>query len=137
MCSFCFLLPGDCICLGKGSLCGPGFLRFVVDAVYSLSHTRLFANPWTVAHQAPPSMGFPRQECWSGVPLPSPSISWLLQIVLAASQHRGACSFSDYSFVENMLFMFLSSLIYSIKLQEAAMHRGSDYPGSDTSSGAY
>ena len=30
------------------------------------------ATPWTAAHQAPPSMGFPRQEYWSGVPLPSP-----------------------------------------------------------------
>ena len=37
-----------------------------------LSHVRLLATPWTVAHQAPPSMGFPRQEYWSGVPLPSP-----------------------------------------------------------------
>ena len=38
----------------------------------SLSHVRLFATPWTAAHQAPPSMGFSRQECWSGVPSPSP-----------------------------------------------------------------
>ena len=30
------------------------------------------ATPWTVAHKAPVSMGFPRQEYWSGVPLPSP-----------------------------------------------------------------
>ena len=32
----------------------------------------LFATPWTAVYQAPPSMGFPRQEYWSGVPLPSP-----------------------------------------------------------------
>ena len=32
----------------------------------------LTATPWTAAHQAPPSMGFSRQEYWSGVPLPSP-----------------------------------------------------------------
>ena len=38
----------------------------------SLSHVWLLATPWTVAYQAPPSMGFPRQEYWSGVPLPSP-----------------------------------------------------------------
>ena len=38
----------------------------------SLSRVRLVATPWTAAHQAPPSMGFPRQEYWSGVPLPSP-----------------------------------------------------------------
>ena len=38
----------------------------------SLSRVRLFVTPWTVAYQAPPSMGFSRQECWSGLPLPSP-----------------------------------------------------------------
>ena len=40
----------------------------------SLSHVWLFATPWTVAYQAPPSMGFSRQEYWSGVPLPSLNI---------------------------------------------------------------
>ena len=39
--------------------------------VKSLSRVRLSATPWTAAHQAPPSMGFSRQEYWSGVPLPS------------------------------------------------------------------
>ena len=43
--------------------------------VKSLSHIRLLATPWTAAYQAPPSMGFSRQEHWSGVPLPSPNIS--------------------------------------------------------------
>ena len=38
----------------------------------SLSHVQLLVTPWTVAYQAPPSMGFSRQEYWSGVPLPSP-----------------------------------------------------------------
>ena len=37
----------------------------------SLSRVRLFATPWTAAYQAPPSMGFSRQEYWSGVPSPS------------------------------------------------------------------
>ena len=40
--------------------------------VKSLSRVRLFATLWTVAHQAPPSMGFSRQEYWSGLPFPSP-----------------------------------------------------------------
>ena len=40
----------------------------------SLSHARLLATPWTAAYQAPPSMGFSRQEYWSGVPLPSPPL---------------------------------------------------------------
>ena len=39
--------------------------------VKSLSRVRLLATPWTAAHQAPLSMGFSRQECWSGVSLPS------------------------------------------------------------------
>ena len=38
----------------------------------SLSCVRLFATPWTVVYQALPSMGFSRQECWSGLPFPSP-----------------------------------------------------------------
>ena len=40
----------------------------------SLSRVRLFATPWTVAYQVPPSMGFSRQEYWSGLPLPSPDL---------------------------------------------------------------
>ena len=43
-----------------------------VSEMKSLRHVRLFATPWTVACQAPPSMGFSRQECWSGLPFPSP-----------------------------------------------------------------
>ena len=41
--------------------------------VKSLSHVRLLVTPWTAAYQAPPSMGFSRQEYWSGVPLPYPN----------------------------------------------------------------
>ena len=40
--------------------------------VKSLSRVRLFVTPWTVAYQAPPSMGSSRQEYWSGLPFPSP-----------------------------------------------------------------
>ena len=42
--------------------------------VKSFSHVWLFTTPWIAAYQAPPSMGFSRQEYWSGVPLPSPVI---------------------------------------------------------------
>ena len=38
-----------------------------------LRHVQLLVTPWTAAHQGPPSMGFSRQEYWSGVPLPSPT----------------------------------------------------------------
>ena len=40
--------------------------------VKSFSRVRLFETPWTAAYQAPPTMGFSRQEYWSGSPLPSP-----------------------------------------------------------------
>ena len=57
--------------------------------VKSLSHVQLFSTPWTAAYQAPPPMGFSRQEYWSGVPLPSPetdllisksSLAWMFMI---------------------------------------------------------
>ena len=52
--------------------------------VKSLSHVQLSATPWTAAYQAPPSMGFSRQEYWSGVPLPSPDIGWELQFTFGS-----------------------------------------------------
>ena len=45
---------------------------YYISELKSLSHVRLFATPWTVAYQAPLSMGFSRQEYWSGLPFPSP-----------------------------------------------------------------
>ena len=49
-------------------------LEFTLHAcmLSRFSHVRFFATLWTIAHQAPLSMGFPRQEYWSGLPLPSP-----------------------------------------------------------------
>ena len=52
--------------------------------VKSLSCVQLSATPWTAAYQAPPPMGFSRQEYWSGVPLPSPFLyteSHLIQVM--------------------------------------------------------
>ena len=60
---------------GKNTGVGCHFLlqcMKVKNKVKSLSRVRLLATPWTAAHQAPPSMGFSRQESWSGLPLPSP-----------------------------------------------------------------
>ena len=56
--------------------------------VKSLSRVRLLATPWTAAHQASPSMGFSRQEYWSGVPLPSPKYKYgqVLKTVLLVIQ---------------------------------------------------
>ena len=54
----------------------------------SLSRVRLFATPWTAAYQAPPSMGFSRQEYWSGVPLPSLFFCLLLLLLSHFSRVR-------------------------------------------------
>ena len=50
--------------IGKGTISGNSEVKL-------LSRVRLFATPWTVAHEAPPSMEFSRQEYWSGLPFPS------------------------------------------------------------------
>ena len=55
-------------------LCRRSFLSApsIKVKVKSLSRVRLFVTPWTVAYHTPPSMGFSRQEYWSGLPFPSP-----------------------------------------------------------------
>ena len=63
----------------------------------SLSRVQLFVTPWTAAYQAPPSMGFSRQEYWSGLPLPSPVLNPRCTQIQVA--HRGAdpkCVISIY-----------------------------------------
>ena len=57
---------------GKNTGVGCCFLLQCMK-VKSLGHVQLFSIPWTAAYQAPPPMGFSRQEYWSGVPSPSPS----------------------------------------------------------------
>ena len=63
--------------------------------VKSLSHARLFATPWTVAYQAPPSMGFPRQEYWSGLPLPSLKPHWQVLKTSAPLKNLSISSLND------------------------------------------
>ena len=47
-------------------------VMFMIQSLGKESHVQLFATSWTIAYQAPPSMGFSRQEHWSGLPFPSP-----------------------------------------------------------------
>ena len=72
--------------------------------VKSLSHVRLLATPWTAAYQASPSMGFSRQEYWSGVPLPSPRI--IPYPLLNKWQESGHYSFSWMGMGYNFYFTF-------------------------------
>ena len=80
--------------LGKNAGVGCHFLLQCMKVkVKSLRCVQLFATPWTAAHQAPPSMGFSRQEYWSGVPSPSPGEGYgnLLQCsCLENPRDRGA-----------------------------------------------
>ena len=93
----------------------------------SLSRVRLLATPWTTAYQAPPSMGFSRQEYWSGVPLPSPSFcphyskslvpSVIIQLIpftlsalsqpLPSGNHYSVHYIYLFSFCLFILFLFL------------------------------
>ena len=57
-----------------------------------LSRVWLLATPWTTAHQVPPSMGFPRQEYWSGVPLPSPKSKATQLLIKCNLQSSASCT---------------------------------------------
>ena len=72
-------LPHPWDSLGKNAGVGCHFLLQCMKEKSErevLSCARLLATPWTAAHQAPPSMGLSRQEHWSGLPLPSPLVSF-------------------------------------------------------------
>ena len=56
--------------------------------VKSLSRVRLLATRWTAAHQAPPSMGFSKQEYWSGVPLSSLVTCYKIIIIIISNRHK-------------------------------------------------
>ena len=87
-----WLLKGDSVCVGReiNQEFGGNIYTLVVWILYQLSHkgsprilewvlghfscVQLSVTPWTMALQAPLSMGFSRQEYWSGLPFPSPVI---------------------------------------------------------------
>ena len=85
------------------------FLRLSPSAVLRrFSHVRFFPTSWTAAHQAPLSMGFSRQEYWSGLPslprgdLPNPGIepmSPALQVDSLQLSHWRSTPFSPYNFL--------------------------------------
>ena len=79
--------------------------------VKSLSRVQLLATPWTTAYQAPPSMGFSRQEYWSGGPLPSPLSTPNPLLIISRAQHF--LSISTNSLLANAILPLVSSLINS------------------------
>ena len=76
------------------------------EKVKSLSCVWLLATPWTAAHQAPPSVGFSRQQYWSGVPLPSP----VCMYIFPQSSNHDVCSFIFWIALN---FMFYKSWIFT------------------------
>ena len=93
--------------------------------VKSLSHIRLFATSWSVAHQAPPSMGFSRQEYWSGLPFPSPLDYLLTEQGVSPVVNTNCCTFEKLKLsytrslskplgLKRWLLQWVSSLIYLI-----------------------
>ena len=67
-----------------------------------LSRVQLFATPWTVACQAPPSMGFSRQGYWSGLPFLSPVFAIVVTFI----------TFHDYNTVllSTVIILYIRSL---------------------------
>ena len=92
--------------------------------VKSLSRVQLFATPWTVAHQVPPSMGFSRQEYWSGLPFPSPGDLPDPEIEPRSPALQGGALTSEppgkptvmYNVHQNLMFFLNSSFVPSTYL---------------------
>ena len=78
----------------------PSYGHVLSERVKLLSRVWLFVTPWTIAHQAPPSMGCSRQESWSGLPFPSPGesfqprdgaqVSCIGRRILQSPSHQGS-----------------------------------------------
>ena len=83
----------------------------------SLSHVQLLVTPWTAAFQAPPSMGFSRQEYWSEVPLPSPmTISRSIHIAQMALFHSFLYGWITFHciYILHLLYLFLCWQIFRL-----------------------
>jgi len=86
--------------------------------VKSLSRVRLLATPWTAAYQAPPSMGFSRQEYWCGVPLRFLSyLFWLCWVFSLATASQGYSWFQYVGFSLPWLLLFRSTGSRARRLQ--------------------
>ena len=72
MLSHCAIITFCHLCIYHLSLHDNSHIKHLLLLLSRFSHVRLCAIPWTAAHQAPPSLGFSRQEHWSRLPFPSP-----------------------------------------------------------------
>ena len=127
---FCVLcLPGDqshpfaqptinplacCICWA-GSLGRAVFPRWNEGPNFGSYSVWLFATPWTIAHQAPLSMGFSRQEYWGGLPFLSPFLEWV-----SISYSRGSSQPEDWIQV-SCVFCIGRRILYHCTTWEARL----------------
>ena len=79
--------------------------------VKSLCRVRLLATPWTAAYQAPPSMGFSRQEYWSGVPF-----SYFSQPNIPCKKNTNLCTQDSYWVT---IYFLLSNNVYIVQQQKS------------------
>ena len=100
-----------------------GSRHFVRLLLFSCSGTAISSvSPWTVAHQAPLSLGFPRQEYWSGLPFPSPSLYIVVYICQSQSPNSFNASLPSlgihklFSLCLCLYFWFSDKLICTILL---------------------
>ena len=88
-----------------------------------LSRVRLLVTQWTAAHQAPPSMGFSRQEYWSGVPLPSPTLDiGNPQIILGCHPFSSPVNFSGISFSLVLSTLFFMGITCKVVLSNSDIY---------------
>ena len=78
--------------------------------VKSLSRVWLFVIPWTTVYQTPPSMGFSRQEYWSGVPLPSPKVNYVL------ANNSISFFFKNEMYIYTLWFLYLFICQWTLQL---------------------
>ena len=91
--------------------------------VKSLSHVQLLATSWIAAYQAPPSMGFSRQEYWSGVPLPSPKIPWR-RAYTKSFQYSGLENSMGSQRVRHNWATFTPTYAFNILIKSLWFHKG-------------
>ena len=98
------------------------FRIYFYTCVSSLSHVQLFVTPWTVAYEAALSMGFSRQEYWSGLPFPSPGdlsdpgiklVSSALQAYALPSKPPGLHIYTRTPLILPELFIFNQGIVYT------------------------
>ena len=90
--------------------------------VKTFSRVRPSVTPWTAAFQAPPSIGFSRQEYWSGVPLPSPELG-LLGIKRTRLLHLLSNHFSLFLYLPLMLKLVFFKFCYLFLLENSVILR--------------